>query len=58
MANVLLLQTVMVLKYLIQGYPMPTLYFGIANVVANGLVMLRFVFLDLGLGVFFFFLAC
>lgn len=55
MANVLLLQTVMVLKYLIQGYPMPTLYFGIANVVANGLVMLRFVFLDLGLGVFFFF---
>lgn len=53
MANVLLLQTVMVLKYLIQGYPMPTLYFGIANVVANGLVMLRFVFLDLWLGVFF-----
>lgn len=34
--------TVMVLKYLIQGYPMPTLYFGIANVVANGLVMIRY----------------
>jgi hypothetical protein len=33
----------MVLKYLIKQYPLPTLYFGIANVVANGLVMLRFV---------------
>lgn len=43
----------MVLKYLIQGYPMPTLYFGIANVVANGLVMLRFVSLDFGLGVWY-----
>ncbi|GFF53869.1 vacuolar protein sorting-associated protein 68 [Aspergillus udagawae] len=32
--------TVMVLKYLIKQYPLPTLYFGIANVVANGLVML------------------
>lgn len=30
----------MILKYLIHGYPMPTLYFGIANVVANGLVMM------------------
>ena len=30
----------MVLKYLVQGYPMPTLYFGIANVVENGLVMM------------------
>lgn len=37
------LQTVMVLKYLIKDYPMTTLYFGIANVVANGLVMLRYV---------------
>jgi hypothetical protein len=36
-------QTVMVLKYLIKEYPLQTLYFGIANVVANGLVMLRFV---------------
>lgn len=36
-------QTVMVLKYLIKQYPLPTLYFGIANVVANGLVMLRYV---------------
>lgn len=34
-------QTVMVLKYLINDYPLQTLYFGIANVVANGLVMLR-----------------
>jgi hypothetical protein len=36
------LQTVMVLKYLIQNYPLQTLYFGIANIVANGLVMLRY----------------
>jgi hypothetical protein len=35
------LQTVMVLKYLVKDYPIQTLYFGIANVVANGLVMLR-----------------
>lgn len=35
----------MVLKYLVYHYPMQTLYFGIANVVANGLVMLRFVLL-------------
>lgn len=34
-------QTVMVLKYLIKQYPLQTLYFGIANVVANGLIMLR-----------------
>lgn len=33
----------MVLKYLIKDYPLQTLYFGIANIVANGLVMLRFV---------------
>lgn len=33
----------MVLKYLIKSYPFPTLYFGIANVIANGLVMLRYV---------------
>ena len=33
----------MVLKYLIKDYPITTLYFGIANVVANGLVMLRYV---------------
>ncbi|KAJ5205530.1 hypothetical protein N7491_003842 [Penicillium cf. griseofulvum] len=32
--------TVMVLKYLIKDYPIQTLYFGIANIVANGLVML------------------
>lgn len=34
----------MVLKYLVKDYPLQTLYFGIANVVANGLVMLRLVF--------------
>jgi hypothetical protein len=38
---VFVLQTVMVLKYLVKDYPIQTLYFGIANVVANGLVMLR-----------------
>ncbi|KAJ5519116.1 hypothetical protein LT330_008280 [Penicillium expansum] len=32
--------TVMVLKYLIKDYPIQTLYFGIANIVANALVML------------------
>ena len=31
----------MVLKYLVKEYPFPTLYFGVANVVANGLIMLR-----------------
>lgn len=43
------LQTVMVLKYLIKDYPITTLYFGIANVVANGLVMLRYVLVAPGL---------
>jgi hypothetical protein len=38
-------QTVMVLKYLIKDYPIQTLYFGIANVVANGLVMMSSVVL-------------
>ncbi|KAL1981306.1 hypothetical protein VTN96DRAFT_2799 [Rasamsonia emersonii] len=37
--------TVMVLKYVIKNYPLPTLYFGIANVVANSLVMLSTVVL-------------
>lgn len=32
----------MVLKYVIHDYPFRTLYFGIANVVANGLIMLRY----------------
>ncbi|MCJ1247262.1 hypothetical protein MMC30_004476 [Trapelia coarctata] len=32
---------VLVLKYIVKNYPFPTLYFGIANVVANGLIMLR-----------------
>ena len=35
------LQAVMVLKYIIHEYPVQTLYFGIANVIANGLIMLR-----------------
>lgn len=34
----------MVLKYLVKDYPLQTLYFGIANIVANGLIMLRLVF--------------
>jgi len=33
--------TVLVLKYLIHHYPFPTLGFGVSNVVANALVMLR-----------------
>ncbi|KAL9112715.1 MAG: hypothetical protein Q9227_003018 [Pyrenula ochraceoflavens] len=37
--------TVMVLKYVVHNYPFPTLYFGIANVVANGLIMLSSVVL-------------
>ena len=37
-------QAVMVLKYLVPGYSFPApLYFGVANVVANGLIMLRLV---------------
>lgn len=35
--------TVMVLKYLFKDYPLRTMYMGVANVVANGLVMLRYV---------------
>lgn len=30
---------VLVLKYVVPGYEMPTLYFGVANVIANGLIM-------------------
>jgi len=36
---------IMVLKYVLKGYPLPTLYFGIANVIANSLVMLSTVVL-------------
>ena len=32
----------MVLKYIVPGYPAHTLYFGVANVIANGLIMLRY----------------
>ena len=35
-------QAVLVLKYVVPEYPFPTLYFGIANVIANGLIMLRY----------------
>lgn len=37
--------TVMVLKYLFKDYSLQTMYMGIANVVANGLVMLSSVVL-------------
>ncbi|EEP78202.1 conserved hypothetical protein [Uncinocarpus reesii 1704] len=37
--------TVMVLKYLLKGYPLQTLYFGIANVIANGFIMISSVVL-------------
>ncbi|MDI1491766.1 MAG: Vacuolar protein sorting-associated protein 68 [Ramalina farinacea] len=36
---------VLVLKYVVPEYSFPTLYFGIANVVANGLIMLSSVVL-------------
>ena len=32
----------MVLKYIVPGYPTQTLYFGVANVIANSLIMLRY----------------
>ncbi|OJD09589.1 hypothetical protein ACJ73_10204, partial [Blastomyces percursus] len=35
--------TVLVLKYVIKDYPLKTIYFGIANVIANALVMMRWV---------------
>lgn len=34
--------TVLVLKYVVPGYPFPTLGFGVSNVVGNALVMLRY----------------
>ncbi|KAF2232092.1 UPF0220 domain protein [Viridothelium virens] len=37
--------TVMVLKYVVPEYPFPTLWFGVANVVANSLIMLSSVVL-------------
>ncbi|MCJ1455366.1 hypothetical protein MMC28_005721 [Mycoblastus sanguinarius] len=36
---------VLVLKYIVPEYPFPTLYFGVANVIANGLIMLSSVVL-------------
>ena len=33
--------TVMVLKYVVPEYVFPTLWMGVANVVANALIMLR-----------------
>lgn len=39
--------TVLVLKYVVPGTVWPTLYMGVANVMANGLVMLRYVSLCL-----------
>lgn len=35
--------TVLVLKYVVPGAVFPTLWFGVANVVANGLIMVRYV---------------
>ena len=35
---------VLVLKYIVEQYEFETMYFGIANVVANSLVMLRWVY--------------
>lgn len=33
----------MVLKYVVPEYPFPTLWFGVANVIANVLISLRYV---------------
>lgn len=33
--------TVLVLKYVVRGYIWPTMWLGVGNVVANGLIMLR-----------------
>lgn len=35
--------TVMVLKYVVPGAEWPAMWFGVGNVIANGLVMLRYV---------------
>jgi len=37
--------TVLITKYIVNNYPFPTLYFGVANVLANGLIMLSCVIL-------------
>ena len=40
------------LKYVVPEYPWPTLYFGVANVIANGFIMLRYASrFDLGMDV-------
>ena len=36
------MQAVLVLKYVVTETPLPALYFGISNVIANGLFMLRY----------------
>lgn len=46
--------TVLVLKYLVHDYPFPTLGFGVSNVVANALVMLRYLFFLLVLSLYIF----
>ena len=35
-------QAVLVLKYVVPEFPLQIMYFGIANVIANGLIMLRY----------------
>ena len=36
------MQAVLVLKYVVPEYSLQIMYFGIANVIANGLIMLRY----------------
>ena len=36
------LQAVLVLKYIVPEFGFPTLYLGVANVISNGLIMLRY----------------
>lgn len=42
MITINIYQAILVLKYITPGHPFPTLYFGVANPIANGLIMLRY----------------
>lgn len=35
-------KTVLVLKYIVPEHTFPTLWFGVANVIANALIMIRY----------------
>ena len=44
--SLIVLKAVLVLKYIVPNYPFPTLYFGVANTIANGLIMLRYLIIS------------